>query len=331
MPRTYGRYLLAGIAFLLLLGAGGIVGYMDLEHESLLDAALTTVSAISTVGYSPPHPLSPAGKLLSIGLIIGGLAGIALVISLLTEYFMEGHLHGDLERTRMERAIDRLAGHYIISGFGRVGREVAHQLTRAGSSFVVLDMTESALEAAREAGYTYRRGDPSEDEVLEAVGVKRAKGLIACADSDVVNVYVTLTARTLNPDLFIVARAAQPEAERKLYNAGANRVVSPYIMAGRHIAQVAAHPRLADTLDLLFDGREIGVRILELGAGDMPGLVGQSVREVHRTLLQGAFVLAIDRAGVRIEQVGPDERIRDGDRLLLVGSGPELERLVTIR
>jgi voltage-gated potassium channel len=329
--RTYAGYLLAGIAFLATLFIAGIAGFVLLERESLLDATLTTISAISTVGYSPPRPLSAAGKILAIALIGGGLVGTALVISLLTEYFMEGHLLGAWERGRVERALGRLRDHYIIVGFGRVGREVARQLSSAQDDFVVLDASEGALEAARDLGYVYHRGDPSHDEILRAVGVERARGLIACADSDVMNVYVTLTARTLSRNVFIIARAAQPDAEPKLYNAGADRVVSPYIMAGRHIAQMAAQPRLADTLDLLFDGQQIGVRILELRGDDLPGLAERTVREAHHTVLQGAFVLAVDRDGERLEHVGPDEVIRASDRLLVVGSGAELDKLATIK
>lgn len=326
----YSRYLLAGLIFLLGLIVAGVVGFMTLEHQTFLDALLTTVSAISTVGYSPPRPMSEAGKVLAILLIVCGLFAIALVISVLTEYFTAGHLHGLWERHRMENAISRLKDHFIISGFGRVGREVARTLHEAGDTFVILDRNAEALDAARSMGYLYYQGDASHDEVLEEVGVHRAKGLVACADSDVNNVYVTLTARSLNPDLFIVARAAQPDAEPKLFKAGANRVISPYVMAGRYMAQMAADPPLGSYLNLLFDGKQIGVRIFEVRAEDVPDVAGREVRELHHTVLHGAYVLAIDRNGERIDHVGASEIIRPNDHLLLVGSGEELERLATI-
>jgi voltage-gated potassium channel len=243
---------------------------------------------------------------------------------------MEGHLYGAWARRRMERSIEQLKDHFIISGFGRVGREVARTLNEAGVPFVILDVNHEALEVARAAGYRFMEEDASHDEVLRAAGVHRARGLIACADSDVNNVYVTLTARALSPTIFIVARAAYQDAEPKLYNAGANRVVSPYIMAGRTMAQMAAEPLLADYLNLLFDGRQFGVRIQELRVRDMPELAGHSVRDLHTSLLKGAFVLAIDRGEERIEHVDPDMVLGDDDRLLVVGSGEQLGKLATI-
>jgi voltage-gated potassium channel len=303
---------------------------MTLEHLSFVDALLTTVSAISTVGYSPPRPLSLEGKVLAIVLILGGVTGIALVISVMTEYFMEGQLHGVWERTRVDRAISRLKDHFIIVGFGRVGKEVARQLSGANRPFVIVDTNDQAIEAAREAGYLYWQGDPSSNEVLMHLGVDRAGGLIACADSDVQNVYVTLTARTVNPTLFIVARAAYADAEPKLYNAGANRVVSPYVMAGRQIAQIAVQPRLADHLSFLFDGKQIGVQIVEIRVEDMPDLAGQRIAQLHNSLLHGAFVLAIDRDDERLEHISGEEIIQPHDRLLVVGSGAAVQKLATI-
>jgi voltage-gated potassium channel len=180
-------------------------------------------------------------------------------------------------------------------------------------------------------GYPHVHEDASHDEVLERVGIRRARGLVACADSDMNNVYVTLTARTANPQLFIVARAAQPDAEAKLLKAGANRVVSPYVMAGQHMAQLSARPLVADYLNLLFDGKEIGVRIQELAVDAGSALEGKSIRELHGTLLEGAFVLALDRDGQRTHDVGPDVVLAPGDRLLVVGSGERLGKLSTIR
>src|SRR5438270_2994151 len=156
--RTETRYLLGGLVFLVALVLGGVIRFMAIEHETFIDAVLTTVSAVSTVGYSPPRPLSVQGKVLAIFLITGGLMGIAVVISLLTEYFMEGHLHGAWERARMDRAISKLRDHFIIVGFGRVGKEVARQLAAARHPFVVVDANERALEEARAAGYTYLPG-----------------------------------------------------------------------------------------------------------------------------------------------------------------------------
>jgi len=324
------RRLIFGFSFVFALVVIGVVGFATLDHESFLDALLTTVSAISTVGYSPPRPLGAAGKILAVLLILGGLFGIALVISVMTEYFMEGHRHGAWARRKMDKRIAALTNHFIISGFGRVGREVARSFSHAGVPFVVLDINTKALGAAQAAGYLYVEEDPSHDEVLQRVRIDRARGLIACADSDTNNVYVTLTARAMNPNIFIVARAAFQDAEPKLYKAGANRVVSPYVMAGRHMAHMAAEPMLADYLNLLFDGRQFGVRIQEIRVRDRPELAGHTVKDVHFTHLNGGFVLAIDRGDERIDHVGPDEVLGDDDRLLVVGTGEQLDKVATI-
>jgi voltage-gated potassium channel len=325
------RRMLGSIGFVLLLIVVGVAGFALVEHESLLDALFTTVSALSTVGYSPPHPFSAAGKVLALVLIMGGLIGLALVISTMTEYFLEADLAGALERRRMDKAIAQLRDHFIISGFGRVGREVAQQFVLAGVPFVVVDHNAQAAAGAASAGYLHVVDDASRDEILLQVGLARARGLIACADSDVNNVYVTLSARASNPNIFIVARAAQPDAEPKLFKAGANRVVSPYVMAGQHMAELAARPLVADYLNLLFDGKEIDVRIQELAVEASGEIAGRSVRDIHSTLLAGAFVLALDRQGERIHTVGPDLVLRPGDRLLVVGTGEQLSKLTTIK
>lgn len=325
------RRLVLSLAFVLALILTGVVGFIWTQHESLLDALLTTVSAISTVGYSPPHPFTTAGKILALGLIVGGLVGLALVVSSLTEYFIEGHLPGAWERRKLDKALGQLSDHFIICGFGRVGREVARQLVTARESFVVLDLNAAASQAAREAGYLHLQEDASQDEILRKVHIERARALVACADSDVNNVYVTLSARAANSDLFIVARAAQTDAEPKLYRAGANRVVSPYVMAGRHMAELAARPLVADYLNLLFDGREIDIQIQEIAVDGSSSLSNRTIKDVHETVLDGAFVLALDRDGTRTLHVGPNEVLREGDRLLIVGSGAQLRKLSTIK
>lgn len=322
--------LLASLAFVVGLAILGVAGFMALEHESILDALLTTISALSTVGYSPPRPLDVAGKVLALVLIVGGLFGIALVISSLTEYFIEGDILGIWGRRKMDRAIGQLKDHFIISGFGRVGTEVALTLHDAAYPFVVVDPNPEASARASQSGYLYLAADAAHDEVLLQAGIERARALIACADSDSNNVYVTLTARALRPQLFIVARAAYADAEPKLYKAGANRVVSPYVMAGRHMAALAARPLVADYLNFLFDGRQVDVQLREVVVDERSPLANKPVRELHHTALGGAFVLALDRDGERIQQVGPDVVVKLGDRLLVVGSGEQLQKLATV-
>jgi len=324
------RRLQVAIGFVVALGAIGVVGFTVEGHESVIDALLTTVSAISTVGYSPPRPLDTGGKALALLLIVGGLVGIALVISALTEYFMEGQLQGAWERRKMDKAILEMQDHFIISGFGRVGQEVAKQLAQASTQFVVLDINPATLSIARDCGYVYVEEDASHDSILRQVGIERARGLLACADSDMNNVYVTLTARYLNSSLYIVARAAHEDAVAKLRAAGADRVISPYVMAGRHMAQVAVDPLVAEHLDLLFDGTRIGVSIQELPISEESPLSGRTIKDLHRAELGGAYVVALDRDGHRMHHVEPELVVLPGDQLLVVGSGDYVRKLSTI-
>jgi len=223
-----------------------------------------------------------------------------------------------------------LKDHFIIPGFGRVGTGVALTLRDTGFPFVVVDPNPDAVARAAQAGYLYLEADAAHDEVLLEAGIERACGLIACADSDGNNIYVTLTARSLSPNLFIVARAAYADVEPKLYKAGASRVVSPYVMAGRHMAALAARPLVADYLNFLFDGWQIDAQIREVAVDERSPLARKPVRELPNTALAGAFVLALDRNGERIQQVGPDVVVQPGDRLLVVGSGAQLQKLATI-
>lgn len=324
------RRLLIGFAFIGMLIVAGVVGLTTVEHESLLDAILTTVSAISTVGYSPPRPLGAFGKILAIILIVGGLFALALVISALTEYFVEGHLQGVWNRRVTERAIEQLRDHFIVCGYGRVGREVAHRLAGDNLEFVVLDVNEVSIGDAKNEGYLAVVEDASHEDILLRLGIDRARGLMACSDSDANNVYITLTARAANARVFIVARAAQPDAERKLYMAGANRVVSPYVMAGRQIAELATQTAVADSFNLVFDGERLDVQVQEMAVEAGSPLVGRSIGDLHDTVLHGAFVLAIHRQDQLMQDVRSGVQIRAGDRLLVVGSGAQLAKLSTI-
>lgn len=220
--------------------------------------------------------------------------------------------------------MEQLREHYIIAGFGRVGQEVAAQLQSVGVSFVVVDSNPATIALARARGFLYEESDGTTRAVLEAVGIDRAQGLIACADSDVNNVYVTLSARTLNPDLYIVARASAPEAEQNLYNAGASRVVSPYIMAGKRMAHLATQPLAADYIDVVIEGQNLGVQIEERLV--LPGspLVDRTVGDIRAQELAGGHVLAVQKDVQLITFVDDDMVIAPLDRILVAGTSVQL-------
>jgi voltage-gated potassium channel len=321
--RLVPRRLVAGVALLALIILVGIVGFM-VSGLSAVDALLTTVSAVTTVGYASPRPLSAGAKVFSAVLILAGVGTGIYVLGSLTEFLMEGGLHGTWKHRRGVRRMHELADHYIISGFGRVGQRVATQLAAANAPFVIVDTNLEMIAVAQSHGFLCHEGDATRNVVLEAVGVTRARGLLACADSDVNNVYVVLAARALNSDLYIVARAADPDAEQNLYNAGASRVVSPYTMAGNRMAHLAVQPMAADFIDVVIHGQNLGVQIEERVIPPGGPLVDRAVGNIRNRELAGGHVLAVEHDGQLITFVEDDLILSANDRILVAGTSDQL-------
>ena len=314
---------MAGIALLGIIIVVGVAGLM-VAGLSAVDALLTTVSAVTTVGYASPRTLSTSAKIFTTALILAGVGTGFYVLGSLTEFLVEGGLHGSWKQRRAVKRMQELEDHYIISGFGRVGQRVATQLTAANAPFVIVDTNLETLAIARGHGFLCHEGDATRNVVLEAVGVKRANGLLACADSDVNNVYVVLAARALNPDLYIVARAADPDAEQNLYNAGASRVVSPYTMAGNRMAHLAVQPMAADFIDVVIHGQNLGVQIEERIIPPGGPLVDRAVGNIRNAELAGGHVLAVEHEGRLITFVEDDLILSANDRILVAGTSEQL-------
>lgn len=317
------RGLVVGIVLLMAITVTGILGFIA-AGLTPVDAILTTVSAVTTVGYSPPRPLSAGAKLFTSVLILSGVGTGIYVLGSLTEFLVEGGLRGSWQQRRMVRRMEGLEDHYIISGFGRVGQQVATQLDSSGIPFVVVDSNPETIAVARARGILFYEADATRNPVLEAVGVRRARALLACADSDVNNVYVTLSARALNPDLYIVARAAGSDAEQNLYNAGASRVVSPYTMAGNRMAHLAVQPLAADYIDVVIHGQDLGVQIEERVVPPGSPLVNRTVGDIRKRELTGGHVLAVEHDGRLITFVDDDLVIAADDRVLVAGTSAQL-------
>lgn len=326
--RLLPRGLVIGIALFAAIVVAGIVGYM-LDGLSLVDALLVTVSAVTTVGYAPPHPLSVGAKVFTTGLILAGAATGIYVLGSLTEFLVEGGLRGSWQQRRMEKQVHRLKDHYVISGFGRVGQRVATQLEGSEVPFVVVDANPATIAAAQDRGLIYFEGDATRTSVLEEVGIQRARGLLACADSDISNVYVTLSARAINPGLYIVARAAGPDAEQNLYNAGASRVVSPYTMAGSRMAHLAVQPLAADYVDVVIHGHTFGVQIEERVVLPGSSLVDRTVGDIRASELAGGHILAVGTGDQLITFVDDDLVITANQRILLAGTSAQLTHFDT--
>lgn len=223
------RHLLRGVIALGFVVFAGILWYRFIEGWSWLDATYMAVITLSTVGFGETNPLSPRGRLFTIGLIMTGVGVIAYILNNLTEAVVQGHFQAGLRLQKKRRFMESLQGHYIICGFGRTGQQVATEFAAEDLSFVVVDSDDTAIHAAELLGYTIFQGDATQDQMLIQAGIERARCLVAALPSDAENLYIVLSAKTLAPKIRTIARASTEEAILKLQRGGADVVVSPYI------------------------------------------------------------------------------------------------------
>lgn len=305
-------------AVLLLLGAVayGTAGYMLLEGWGFVDALYMTSISLTTVGFLEVHPLDTAGRLFTISVITVGVGTALVTIAIVAQWVLDTHWGERTRRRRMQQRLDALSDHYVVCAYGRVGRAVARELEAENVPFVVIDTKEDLEERMVSDGVLYLIDDPSEEGVLERAGVRRAKGLVCAVDSDATNVYITLVARALNPDLFIVARASEPGSADRLVRAGADRVVSPYVSSGRHMALVALRPRAADVVEIEPGPGTSSLRLEEIRVEATSDLVGVRIVDA----LGDAPVLAIRHADGKITaNPAPDIELRSEDLVLRIG------------
>jgi voltage-gated potassium channel len=294
----------------------GVAGYMLVEGWSFLDALYMTILTLTTVGYREVRPLDDTGKVFTITLLIFGVAVVLATISLIAGWIAEQAVRRDWRRRRMGRRIGSMSDHFIICAYGRVGRTAAKELEADGVPFVVIDSKEALEEQMIEDGVRYIIGDPSTEDILQEAGVERARGLICAVDSDATNVYITLTARSLNSGIFIVTRAADPDSEDQLRLAGADRVISPYTASGRHMAHLALHPRVVDFLDVSATIGAHPYRVEDLEIRDGSELAGRTVGDVCGRAVP---LLVWHPDGALTASPPSGHRLRAGDHLLLLG------------
>jgi voltage-gated potassium channel len=299
---------------LVLVIVYGTGGYMLLEGWPFLDALYMTVFTLTTVGFMEVHPLDMSGRIFTISLIVMGVGLVFVTVALAAGWLAEGGAGQRTRRRRMERRVSRLSDHFIICAYGRVGRSVAREFDDQGVAYVVVEERDDLEEQLIADGVPYLMADPSQEPVLRAAGVERARGLICAVDSDATNVYIALTARSINPELFIVARASERGSEDRLAKAGADRVISPYVTSGRHMAVLAIRPTVVDYIEV--GGGDSRLRLEELRVDATSPLVGRTVAEA----CGGALPLAI-RHGDGEVSAHPDPAmlVRAGDLMVLLG------------
>jgi len=314
------------VAFVTALTVGA-VGFHGLTHDSWLGSIYRAVVTTTLTGLDTV-PSSDGALVLTLVLVLAGLAIIAYAGAVIVEGIAGGVLTGALAERRRVRAIDRLSDHYIICGYGRVGRRVAEDFRHAEVSYVVLDHSEEAVAAAGERGDLLVHGDATDDADLTRAGLERARGLVAASDSDVANLYVVLSARASRPDLTIVARASDYDAERKLMLAGADRVVLPYATAGQVMANLVLRPQVTAFLDTVTTAVGPDLQLAEIEVGETCAAAGRTIRDLRIRHETGAMVIALrKRDGTFDTTPEPDIRLDAGDVLIGVGTPDEIARL----
>jgi voltage-gated potassium channel len=328
LEAAFRKYILPGFPLLLLLVIGPI-GYELLEGFSFLDGLYLTAITITTVGYGDIAPVTPAGRIFTILLIFSGAGYVMYIFSQITETMVEGGLRHIVAKRNMNKKITKLHNHYIVCGFGRIGQEICSILKENNRPFVVIESDESVIESIDRLGYPSLKGDASDDEILTAAGIKQARGLVTVVSSDEKNVYITLTARGLNSTLFILARSSGiPGAAKKLERAGASKVISPYCIGARRMAQLIVRPTVVDFIDLAMQAGDLGLRMEELLVSGQALCVGKTLLESGVRQKYGIIVVAIKRAEQpMLFNPGSNTQIMTGDILIVLGESSHISAL----
>ncbi|WP_433186609.1 potassium channel family protein [Actinoallomurus sp. CA-150999] len=318
------RRLRIAVACLVLVIVGGSLGYMLLGFTPL-DAVYQTVTTVSTVGYREVRHLTPAGEIFTIFVILVGVGTALYTFGTVLEALLEGHVRAHLERRRMDRAIDRMSGHVIICGWGRVGQAGAQYLASMGHQIVVIDRDPDRLTGIEHAHVI---GDVTEDQVLHEAGIARASALIAALETDADNVYVTLSSRALRPDLVIIARARNESSKSKLLRAGADRAVNPQLIGGRRMAAFALQPEVTEFLDVVMHDETLEFQIEQVEIRPESPLAGRTVREAALRESTGVLLLAIRTdTGRFLADPPPETPLEPPATLIAFGAPAQLDAL----
>lgn len=323
------RRLFGAVFALLLLIVIGTVGYRIMMHWSLLDSIYMTVITIATVGFKEVAPLTKSAQVFTIFLIFGGLAVGGYAVGNVAAFFTEGQMLKILKGGRMAWEITNLKNHTIVCGYGKIGKEVCAQLTAADLPFIVIDKNADKIDEAVGRDFLAVIGDAAEDEVLLRVGIKNARALVSAITDDSANVYLVLTARTLNEHLHIVARGTDEVSRKKLERVGANRVVSPYEIGARRMAAYVIKPDVVDFLDAFAPGGPFDLLVERITVSPGSRLDGKRLNESNiRVETGGAMVIGIGRPNERME-INPrgDSLMSGGCILLTMGTNTQLDAL----
>lgn len=325
------RRILLILGLLSITVAIGTAGFVLIEHFSWFDAFYITISTITTIGYPESRPLSHAGRVFNSFLIMFGVSAVFVAVGAMTQMIIELELQGRPGERRKMKRIHELHDHFIVCGYGRVGRNASLEFQRTGAPFLVIDRNEQRVTKAMTAGMLAVVADATQDDSLRDAGVLRAKGLIAALPSDAENLFIILSAKALNPHLTVVTRASEEEAGEKLRRAGADTVLTPFSMAGRQLADVLLRPQVVEFMDFARSNIGSEVAMEQVRVTPKTQVTAKTFGELLELRRSGVIVLAIRKQGGETTFNPPPEfAISAGDVLIVMGERANLQRLERI-
>lgn len=326
-----GKKLLFSLILGLLIFIVATTGYMVLESWDLLDAVYMTVTTLSTVGYGEVHEMSPTGRVYTVFLVLFGTAFFLYVAGSVVQFMVEGRIRTILGRKRLDKRIDHLKDHYIVCGYGRIGKVLCKNLKREPIDLVVIDNNQELFSFIEEKDFFYLMGDATDEAMLLKAGIKKAKGLIAVLGTDADNVFLVLTARQLNPDIFIMARAGQESSKSRLAAAGADKVESPYEVGAVSMAQRIIRPTVTSFLDVAFTYKRKDIQMEEIAISFSSKLENVSLKDSGIRQDFNLIIIAIKKPdGNMIFNPSFETVIKGGDTVIAVGEEQNLQKLEKI-
>ena len=322
------KQLKFGLTFLVIALVGGTLGYSLIEGWDPLSSLYMTVITITTVGYGEVRPLSQGGIAFTMMLILSSVGMVAFIVVGLARVMVEGEVRRIFGRRKLEKKISNLKDHYIICGYGRIGSYIGQELAKRPVPFVVVEKDLDVTQRIEDQDCLYVNGDATNDDILKKAGIDSARCLVATVASDADNLYITLTARELNPDLYILSRATDENAQKKLLTAGANKVVSPYLIGAHRMAMALLRPAVVDFMEIAMRERSLELQLEEIRVHTIGQLASTTLRDSGIRSDLDLIVVAIKKeSGKMIYNPSSETRIETGDILITIGARNNLERL----
>jgi voltage-gated potassium channel len=316
---------------LILIFLTGIIGFQIIEGWGFVESFYTTVVTLLTVGYGDFYPKTDAGRIFTAVLIIIGVGTMLLTIGLLTETMVEARFKVLMGRGKLDKMINKLQNHYIICGCGRIGYLICKELHNEKFDFVVIDSSPEVILKIEDEGFIYHKGDATQEKTLLAAGIAKAKGIVCVLPTDAENLYVILTAKELNPDIYILSRAIDEGSEQRLLRAGANRVMSPYILGGMRMAMAILRPAMLDFIEITTMRQSLELKMEEVTVCEGSSVIGKSLEESEIRQRFGLIIVAVKKdSGKMIFNPLATYIIEQGDKLIAMGEGDNVTKFAQV-